>query len=120
MVSVLRALLLLTFAVATIAIAPAPSTLTGVDIPREKFLNFGGPMKCWNVIEGVEGCADQFLKSLVALNVKFLPHCCKAFLGLPLNCFEWIFPFHIFGFSFGGKVNKFCNNLIGGVPHPAS
>ncbi|KAI3441902.1 uncharacterized protein J3R85_001958 [Psidium guajava] len=113
MVLALRALLLLTFAVATLAIAPAPSPTVSLDIAGQKFLNFGGPMQCWNALERVEGCAGQFLESLAGMNIKFLPHCCKALIGLPLNCFEWIFPLHIFGISFVDEVDRFCHHLRG-------
>ncbi|KAI3441899.1 uncharacterized protein J3R85_001954 [Psidium guajava] len=120
MVSALRALLLLTFTVAAMAITPAPSPATDLDIAGEKFLNFGGPMQCWNVIEGIEGCTEQLLESLVQMNVKFLPNCCKAIIGLPLNCIGWIFPLPVFGISFGNEVNKFCHSLLRGRSSTAS
>ncbi|KAI3441900.1 uncharacterized protein J3R85_001956 [Psidium guajava] len=120
MVSALRALLLLTSAVAAMAITPAPSPATGLDIAGEKFLDFGGPMQCWRVIEGIEGCTEQLLESLVQRNVKFLPSCCKAIIGLPVNCLGWIFPLAIFGISFGDEVNEFCHNLLRGRSSTAS
>ncbi|KAF8027236.1 hypothetical protein BT93_E0220 [Corymbia citriodora subsp. variegata] len=120
MVSALRALLLLTFTVVAMAIAPGPSPIAGVDITGKKFLDFGGPVKCWQVIDNARGCSAQFRKSLEEKNVKFLPNCCKAILGVPFNCFAWIFPLPIFGISFGYRVNKFCNNLLGGKSLPAS
>ncbi|KAI6696640.1 hypothetical protein NL676_016759 [Syzygium grande] len=113
MVAARQASLLLTFAVAVMAIiTPALSQIPGIGLP-------GFPLQahCWKIIDGVEGCTEQLLKSVKELNVKFLPDCCKAIVGIPITCAQWIFPF---GLSFGDQVNKYCNNLLGAVPPPAS
>ncbi|KAL3755454.1 hypothetical protein ACJRO7_002500 [Eucalyptus globulus] len=114
MVSSRRASLLLTFTVTVMAITPALSQTTGGGLP-------GFPptsqLECWKIINSVAGCTEQLLKSFEELKFDFLPDCCKAIIGIPSPCAQWIFPF---GLSLGEQVNKYCTNLLGAVPSPAS